>query len=603
MPLFTKESLELLRSRIDLAEVLSAHVDLKRHGGSYKALCPFHEERTPSFTLQKGDNHYHCFGCGAHGDAIGFLMEYLKMSFLEAVENLADRFHVSLERVEKEERKGPSKAQLKEALDKACHFYHFSLLHTQEGQEALHYLYERGLDLDFIRHFQLGFAPKTSGLLRKALAGFSDEVLKESGLLGREGREFFYERITFPIREASGAVIGFSARKIKETTFGGKYINTPETYLFKKSQILFGLNYSRRRIAKEKRALIVEGQIDALRLIQEGFNLTVASLGTAFGEGHVKTLLHLGVTQVYLAFDADLAGEQAVVKVGDLFQKEGVEVFVVSLPPGEDPDTVLCRQGAEGFIQGLQRKTDYLTFLVAHAMRHYDGDSPAGKTQMTKALTERVRQWNNPVMVHESLRKLSRLLLVPEEMIGLEPEARNVQFFKKSAFAGPSDIDPHRILETDLLRWLLLMGKENPLLIEIVKLNLTPAHFLVESCQRIYTAYLKACAEDAPLDLLSLAIHLDDEKAQLLISEILQKRVKKERAINDLVATVQKLLDRQWMQEGEEIKRKIQSGQLSDDEAMGLAKKLAQLKKALPQVRFPEESCSSDTAHKECQKE
>src|SRR5262249_1487277 len=157
------------------------------------------------------------------------------------------------------------------------------------------------------------------------------------------------ERITFPICDAAGAVIGFSARKYLETTFGGKYINTPETPLFKKSRVLFGLNFSRRRIAKEKKAIIVEGQIDALRLIKAGFNLTVAGQGTAFGEGHVKELLNLGVSEVFLALDGDEAGREATHKIGNLFQKEGIEVRVVNLPGKSDPDTFLKEKGPEAF--------------------------------------------------------------------------------------------------------------------------------------------------------------------------------------------------------------------------------------------------------------
>src|SRR5579872_3312400 len=225
MPIYKQESLEQLRQRIDLAEVLSSHLQMQRAGTAYKALCPFHDEKTPSFMVQKGDSHYHCFGCGAHGDAIAFLMGHLKMGFAEAVESLAERFQVTLEKTEEQDTpKGPSKALLKQALEKACRFYHFSLLYADEGREALHYLFERGITLDFIRFFQVGFAPKTPEVLRRTLhaEGVSDEILEQAGLLsitqtGRK-REFFSERITFPIRDSGGAVIGFSARKIKEET-------------------------------------------------------------------------------------------------------------------------------------------------------------------------------------------------------------------------------------------------------------------------------------------------------------------------------------------------------------------------------------------------
>src|SRR5262249_31718360 len=225
-----------------------------------------------SFVIQKGDSHYHCFGCGAHGDAIQFLMTHLRMSFLEAVESLAERFHVELEEVETKEHKGPPKALLKDALERAVEFYHFYLLHTIEGHAALEYLYSRGIDLDFIRTFQFGLAPKQAGIFTRVMREqkFTDALLEEAGLLSK-GREFFSDRITIPIRDAVGAAIGFTARKYKTDTFGGKYINTQETTLFKKSKVLFGLSYSRKTIAKDRKCIVVEGQIDALRLISSGF--------------------------------------------------------------------------------------------------------------------------------------------------------------------------------------------------------------------------------------------------------------------------------------------------------------------------------------------
>ncbi|MES2122016.1 MAG: DNA primase, partial [Chlamydiota bacterium] len=315
MPHYTKDSLELLRQRIDLAEVLSSHLQMSRAGASFKALCPFHDEKTPSFVVQRGDSHYHCFGCGAHGDAIAFLMSYVKMSFSDAVESLAERFGVALETEEATDKeRGPSKAELKKALEHAAALYHYLLLHSDEGRPALNYLYARGLTLDFLQQFQVGYAPNAQDTLMRYLRakGIEEAIIHEAGLMmitqyGKK-RDFFTDRITFPIRDAMGSVIGFSSRKYKEETFGGKYINTPETLLFKKSRVLFGLSYSRTRIAKQKEAIIVEGQIDCLRLIHAGFNYVVAGQGTAFGEDHVRELIHLGVRKVFLAVDGDRAG-------------------------------------------------------------------------------------------------------------------------------------------------------------------------------------------------------------------------------------------------------------------------------------------------------
>jgi DNA primase len=364
MPLYKQTSLEQLRHKVDLSEVLSSHLQMHRSGSSYKALCPFHEEKTPSFIVQKGDTHYHCFGCGAHGDAIAFLMGHLKMGFIDAVESLAEKFGVLLEEEEGEQSKGPGKTALKQTLDAACRFYHFCLLHSEEGEAPLEYLYKRGLDLQFIETFQIGFAPSQPDVFRKWMHAqqVGDQILEAAGLLSAKGRDFFSDRITFPIRDATGAVIGFSARKFKEETFGGKYINTSETLLFKKSHVLFGLDRSRQTIAKERKAIIVEGQIDALRLIYAGFHTVVAGQGTAFGEGHVRELLNLGVHHVDLALDGDEAGQEAAVKIGHLFQKKGVEVSIVPLPAGSDPDSILREKGPPGFTACLEASVDYLAF-------------------------------------------------------------------------------------------------------------------------------------------------------------------------------------------------------------------------------------------------
>lgn len=591
MGTFSRESLELLRSRIDLVEVLSPYLKLQRSGAAYKALCPFHEEKTPSLIIQRGDSHYHCFGCGAHGDAIQFLMTHLRMSFSEAVESLAERFQVQLEEVQEDRPKGPPKAALKDALERACRFYQFVLLHTMEGHVALDYLYSRGIDLEFIQTFQLGLAPKTPNLFLKAMweQRISNAILEEAGLLSK-GREFFSDRITIPIRDAVGAVIGFSARKFKTDTFGGKYINTPETPLFKKSKVLFGLSFSRRQIAKERRALIVEGQIDALRLIHSGFNWTVAGQGTAFGEDHVKELVHLGVRQAYLAFDGDTAGREAAVKVGNLFQKEGIEVLVVPLPEKCDPDLILQEKGPEEWQKSLEASVDYLTFLVAHLSKSINVQSPAGKNELVQTIAKKIREWDHPLMVHESLRKLAKITQTPESIIGTAEQNIPQLYIKRQASVTFTEVDPDRILEADLLRWLFLMGESLPALIPIAEANLKEDHFRVGAARKLFERYLTAVKENKPRDLLTLAIDLEQAEQQLFLAEVLQKRVNREKTLSCFIETVQKILERHWMQQREEIKLKIYSGTCSEAEVLELARKFDELKRSRPQAILPEEA-------------
>lgn len=590
MRIYTRESLETLRRRIDLIEVLAPHVELKKAGAAYKALCPFHDEKTPSLMIQKGDHHYHCFGCGAHGDAIQFLLTHLKMSFHDAVDFLAQKFGIHMDYVEShEETKGPSRAVIKNALDHANQFFHYLLLHTTEGNEALQYLYDRGLDLDFIRRFSIGLAPKTSNLLRATLnaQGISDEELAAGGLIAlREGRgycDFFQDRITFPIHDASGAVIGFSARKYKEETFGGKYVNTPETPLFKKSRVLFGLNYCRKRIVKDKRAIIVEGQVDALRLIQAGLNLTVAGQGTAFGEGHVKELMALGVQTVYLALDGDQAGREATVKIGDLFQREGIDVQVVPIPDKADPDAILSERGTEGFLSLLEKSTDYLTFAFQFHCRSFDLTSPSGKNELIKLMVQQIRSWNQRLMVHESLRKLAHLAQVPEEMVGVGQDFIPNLHIRKSANIGIQSVDPDLILESDFLRWILL--KDESFFLLAIK-NIQPEQLNSTVCRKIYSLIIEKAVENHAPDLLTLSIEIEDHDARQLLSEILVKKVDLDKAMEHFCASIKKILDRNWMLQLEGLKLRIQSGQCSSDDALTLAKEYSRLRLSPPEINI-----------------
>lgn len=585
MPLYSKESLETLRQRIDLVDVVSSYVKMQRSGSAYKGLCPFHDEKTPSFLIHKGDTHYHCFGCGAHGDAIAFLMGYVKMSFMDALEMLSERFQVPLERVEEEE-KGPNKGRLKHALERACLWYRFFLLHSEEGRAALMYLYQRGLNLAFIRKFEIGYATQHGEMLFRLLKeeGFSEEELLAAGLLRQTStgwkKDFFSERITFPIRDRMGAVIGFSARKFHEETFGGKYINTAETLLFKKSQVLFGFCYSRQRIAKDRKALIVEGQVDALRLIDSGFDFTVAGQGTAFGEGHLKELLQMGVNHVYLALDADKAGQEAAVKIGDLFQNKGVEVTIVSLPDGSDPDAFLRSDGKEAFEELLTRGLDYLTFYYEHLCKGQDLTSPSKKNEIVEAVAKRIRLWEQPVMIHESLKRLASMAGIPEQALGGEMPV--VQYSRREPLVKPI-VDPDRVLEMDLLRFLMLSEEKSAQVLEIIQKNLSIEDFKLSSCARLFEAYLTLGPEERKSWIL-LASRLGKEEDQLLLSDLLQRKINLLKVEEGTTETVKKFLIRSWMDRREQIMVQMQNAHSSEEEMFALAKQFDELRKNPPSM-------------------
>ncbi|QZA59099.1 DNA primase [Candidatus Rhabdochlamydia porcellionis] len=591
MPLFTTNSLEMLRHKIDLLEVLSAHLTFQRSGSTYKTLCPFHEERTPSFIIQKGSAHYHCFGCGAHGDAISFLMTHVRMSFIEAVESLAERFQVHLE---KEEEKGniktPNKIALKTALASASELYHYLLLHTEEGIEALNYLYGRGISLQFIRRFQIGYAPQHYSLLIQYLqaCGIEEDIMIQAGLIkvsGGKKRDFFSERITFPILDSLGAVIGFSARKYRQSTFGGKYINSPETILFKKSRVLFGLSYCRVRMAKQQTAILVEGQIDALRLIDTGFDYVVAAQGTAFGEEHVKELLQLGIKKIYLALDADEAGQAATKKIGDLFQKNGIDTRVVALEKEKDPDLLLREKGPSYFAHLLETSSDYLNFLFFYLAKDHDLQVPSQKNQVVNQIMDQINHWQQPVLIHESLKKLAEIAQVPEASVGIDRICMPDLFISKQESICLQEVDGDRILELDLLRWLLMGGSQYPEIIGIAKANLKQNHFRVPSAWKLYVSL--SDHQSNCFDLLAIGSKLNDPEEQKLLSELLQRKINLHKTKEGFLEVLRKILLRDWMQKREQIRIEIQSVTHSEEETLQLARQFDILKNQVPEVLIP----------------
>lgn len=573
--IFTKESLETLRQRVDLPSVLENFIDLKRAGAAFKAVCPFHDEKTPSFSVQKGDSHYHCFGCGAHGDAIAFLMNHQKLSFSDSVEYLADKFHVHMEKTEEREVKGPSKKQMQEALALACKAYHTLLLHTEEGHKALSYLFERDFSLDFVKKYEIGYALENPGALHLLLKqkGISEEIAEACGLI-KGFREFFSGRLLFPIRSPAGNVIGFSGRKIKEETFGGKYVNTPETPLFKKSRVLFGLNYCKQQIVKKRMAVVVEGQIDALRLIDAGINFVTASQGTAFGEGHVNELVQLGIHTVYLAFDSDIAGQKAALKVGDLFQSEGIAVKIVKMPENYDPDLFVKENGSGPFLNLLDEAQDYLMFLVTHLSLEIDTKTPAGKNELAKMAEKQIRRWPHPLLVHESLKKLAVLLQVPESMVGVGAHDISHFYLKRFAYAGHKAVDPDWILETDVLAWLFKI--QNTEIQLLASSHLSPDAFKVPVCREAYQLY-----QESPSDFFALG---QLENGQKLLEELSQKKLPLDKHERYFPEVLKRFLDRNWIEKREAIRIKIQSGVHNDDEALELARQFEMIKRAQPQI-------------------
>ncbi len=334
-------SVEAVKAAAEILPLVEDYVRLRKAGGTYKGLCPFHQERTPSFTVTPARGTFKCFGCGEGGDAIAFVEKIENVDFVGAIELLGQRFGIELEFEEispEADRERRRRERLHTLLERATVFYERVLWESEHGAFARGYLASRGLGEEVCRTFRLGYAPGGALLGRRALQeGYEQEDLRAAGLGNRGGYDYFQRRLVFPLADARGRVRGFQARKLHDDDpLQGKYVNSPESELFRKGDLLYGLDTGRQAIAKEDRAVVVEGNTDVIALRQAGFLPVVASMGTALTPAQLKELARL-TRRLFLCFDADAAGQEATLRGMDLALTQGFNVQVVALPKGSDP--------------------------------------------------------------------------------------------------------------------------------------------------------------------------------------------------------------------------------------------------------------------------
>ncbi len=366
---------EQIRERIDIVELVSNYVKLERAGRNYKALCPFHTEKTPSFHVSPELNRFHCFGCGASGDVFEFLMRIEGLSFREALRRLAEKAGIPLHLQEEPSEATDTLERLHKIMFSAHFFYRQCLQRTPDAQN---YLAQRGLTPATIEGFALGYAPDGWEHLVRFLQRHQID-LREAQQLGLidEGRNGYYDRfrnrIVFPIHDSAGRVIAFGARTLGDDE--PKYLNSPESPLFVKRQTLYGFHKARGAILRQRAVLIVEGYLDLIMLHQYGFEHSVATLGTAFTDEHAQKLKRL-IDRAYLVFDSDTAGIRATLRAGEVLMSAEVPTYVVRLPEGEDPDSLLRSQGTEPLERALQQATPVSQFGLEQIMerhRHEEG--------------------------------------------------------------------------------------------------------------------------------------------------------------------------------------------------------------------------------------
>lgn len=541
MPYYSDELVEEIRSGNDIVDVISGYVRLTKKGSTYFGLCPFHNEKTPSFSVSPNKQMYYCFGCGAGGNVITFLMEYENYTFPEALEVLANRIGIELPKQEMtaEQRKASDKRARLLEVNKEAAKYFYTLLRSERGTRAHEYFRTRGLSEETIKKFGLGYSDKYSDDLYRYLRskGYEDELLKDSGLISidekRGGHDKFWNRAMFPIMDVRGKVIGFGGRVMGDGE--PKYLNSPETMIFDKSRNLYGLNLA--RTTKKNQILLCEGYMDVIALHQAGFDNAVAALGTAFTVGHAN-LLRRYTKEVYLTFDSDGAGIRAAKRAIPILKEAGITAKVINMQPYKDPDEFIKALGAEAYEERIKNAESSFMFEIRIMEEDYDLKDPEGKAAFYNEIAKQLLQFSEELerevyieaiaekygMGFENLRKLVNKL-------GTQPElARQVRQQQKGTMPKEKRKKEDGMKQSQklLLTWLI----EEPGLYQRIREYIHPEDFTEEIYRKAAEILFRQYEEEGkpnPAQIVSLF----GEEEQREIAALFNARIEEVETKND----------------------------------------------------------------------
>ena len=503
----------------DIVDVVSKYVDLKKRGRNFFGLCPFHNEKTPSFSVAPDKGIYHCFGCGNGGNAVNFIMEYEKISFVDAIQELGGQLGIDVEF------SGDNKSKeffhaLYEIHNLAANLYHKTLF-SDKGKKAKQYLLDRGIDENLIKLFKIGFAPKNSKFLLESIKAkqYKKDVIEKSGLFGFSNSEIydrFRSRIMFPIFNTSNKVIAFGGR-----VFGvddpAKYMNSPETPLYHKSEIFYGLNLSRDIIHKENYAILVEGHTDVIQLFQAGIKNVIAVSGTAFTEQHVNQIRRL-TSKVFLAYDGDSAGTNATLRAGYALLKGGVEPKIIEIPDNLDPDEWVKKEGPTVFkSNGIDKAIGVLNFQLKSS--NFSQVSSVEKSNIIKDILSVVNKIQDPIIQQNLVKGLAQAAGVEENQI--------IHMLSKQAtrYRSRQTIDENdkssRLFST-------VNGKAELGIIQVLSGNNDEAKILLKEkldVNKIETLQIKKLVEillkSKKINPAEIISHFEDQDEREIISEVL----------------------------------------------------------------------------------
>ena len=530
---YPDELVEEIRSKNDIVDVISGYVKLQKKGSSYFGLCPFHNEKSPSFSVSRQKQMYYCFGCGAGGNVITFLMEYENYSFQEALKVLADRVGIELPEQEysKEAKKRADTRTILLEINKAAAQYYYVQLRSPQGAHALTYLKNRELSDDTMKTFGLGYSNKYSNDLYQYLKskGYKDEMIAQAGLISIDEKhgahDKFWNRVMFPIMDVNNRVIGFGGRVMGDAK--PKYLNSPETPIFDKSRNLYGLN--RARSSRKPYFLLCEGYMDVISLHQAGFTNAVASLGTALTAGHAS-LIKRYVNEVYLTYDSDEAGTKAALRAVPILRDVGITARIIRMEPYKDPDEFIKNLGAEAFEERIGKARNGFMFGLEILEREYDMNTPEGKTAFMKEAAKRLTQFDEEIErsnyieavaknYHVNPPDLRKLVNKVAVQTGLaKPVERPRSTVNRDKDKEDGQLKSQRIL----LTWMI----ENENIFAQIKKYIGPEDF-TEELYRTVAGFLYEQYDTNSVNPAQIMNHFTDEEEHRKVAELFHTKIQK----------------------------------------------------------------------------
>jgi len=547
----SQEKIEEIRNSIDIVDLINSFVSLKKRGKNFVGLCPFHTEKTPSFTVSPEKQMYYCFGCGKGGNAFTFLMEYEKISFTEAVRSLAERAGISIPTYSSEDEDLVSE---QEELYNLCKevglFYYKSLTETPEGKLALEYFHHRGFTDETIRKFGLGYSPNSWDALINFAKDrkYSIHLLEKAGLVRKRDdgtyHDYFRGRAMFPIFSTTGRVLGFGARKLYENDPLGKYINSPETLIYNKSKILYGIYQSKEEIRDKDFAILVEGYADLISVYQAGIKNVVASSGTALTQEQIQ-LLSRYTKNITIMYDADSAGSKAALRGVDLVLENDLDVRVAVLPTGEDPDSFVRKNGVSAFQKLLEQSVSFIDFIASSYEKEGMLSTPEGQAQTVRAIVQTIAKMKDELKRNFYIKQVaekyrlyeSTLYRELDKMIGenkrfhrsqMEQESEIIQFEgEEKASSATIDIPA---IERDLIHVLL---EGNSQIVKLFADAISPDDLIHPDTKKLYMQIIQSYEEGIPIEPSALIDTIEDPKQRKILAEVVLSKYQLSRGWNE----------------------------------------------------------------------